>query len=113
MKETHVTFLFYQGELICKRYSNYQTPEDIFKYRVENFFRYACATHGFQAQLKNYDRALRRCVSDIRRGLCLTKQENQVLVISYMVLWKFGKIPYEDIIILKRKRKKKFDKHLK
>tara|TARA_R110000822_G_scaffold124939_1_gene259424 strand:- start:421 stop:525 length:105 start_codon:yes stop_codon:yes gene_type:complete len=30
-----------------------------------------------------------------------------MMVMAYMVLWKFGKLPYEDIIILKRKKKRK------
>jgi hypothetical protein len=107
MKETHKAFFFYQGELVCMRYTNSDTPEALFKNQIEGFFRYACERRGFRSQLACYDLAFRGCVSDLEKGLRLSKKENHMLVMAYMVLWKFGKLPYEDIIILKRKRKKK------
>lgn len=107
MKETHTIFLFYEGQLICKRYTEHQTPEDLFKYRVEGFFRYACERRGFKSQLACYELALCGYVRDLRKGMRLSRSENHMLVMAYMVLWKFGKLPYDDIIILKRKRKKK------
>jgi len=113
MKETHAIFFFYDGEMICKRYTEYDTPEDIFKYHVEPFFRYSCEKYGFRSQWIHCDLAIRACVSDLKMGMRLSKKENQMVVMAYMVLWKFGKIPYEDIIILKRKRKKKIDRYLK
>ena len=112
MRETHTIFLFFEGQLICKRYTEHQTPEDLFKDHVEGFFRYVCERRGFRSQLAHNELALRGCVSDLKKGMRLTKKENHMLVMAYMTLWKFGKIPYDDIIILKRKRKKKI-KYLK
>jgi len=112
MRETHTAYFFYEGELICKRYINHSTPEDLFKDQVEGFFRFVCERRGFKSQLIHNELALRGCVSDLQKGMRLSKKENDMLVMAYMVLWKFGKIPYDDIIILKRKRKKKI-KYLK
>ena len=107
MKETHKAFFFYQGELICMRYTHHDTAESLFTNQVEGFFRYACERRGFKSQLIHNKLALRGCVSDLKKGMRLSKNENHMLVMAYMVLWKFGKLPYEDIIILKRKRKRK------
>ena len=107
MKETHKAFFFYEGELICMRHTHEDTPEALFKNQIECFFRYACQERGFKSQLVHYELALCACVRDLRKGMRLSRSENHMMVMAYMVLWKFGKLPYEDIIILKRKKKRK------
>ena len=113
MKKSFTMYLFYGDLLIHSYQTAHANPDDVFKHDIETFFRYACNIHGFRTQIELYETTLKNLVRDLRSGVKLSTEDSTLLGVCYMTLWKFGKIPYEDILILKRVARLKAEKKTK
>ena len=105
-RDSYTLYMFYKDQLIQSFQSDYSSGDDAFQNEALEYFKYACheTQNPLQIQLGIYETGLKDLIADMQKGLTLSITDRSVLGLSFLILWKFGRIPTENLIVLKNKK---------